>query len=203
MRSMASRGHLGGLSSVTLDVLLLYEHFGFDKIIVETVGAGQSEVEIAELCDTTIVVAVPGLGDAIQNMKAGIMEIANIFVVNKADLPGSDQVANQIYAMIHLLTPSVEIPIVKVSATNKIGMDELIQAIENHLKTSRSGSSNSRERRYRKMIINRIWTLMTPLIEQSTDNAITELQSFKTATWKSLEIFAERLNELIKERNGS
>jgi len=102
MRSLASRGHLGGISMATADVVSLLDAFGFDVIIVETVGAGQSEVEIMELAHTTCVVMVPGMGDDIQAIKAGILEIGDIFAVNKADRDGADRTVTEIEMMIDL-----------------------------------------------------------------------------------------------------
>lgn len=102
MRSLASRGHLGGLSVATADVIALLDAAGFEIILVETVGAGQSEIEIMRLAQTTVVVAVPGLGDDIQADKAGIMEIADLFVVNKADRDGASRTANDLGAMVDL-----------------------------------------------------------------------------------------------------
>ncbi|HEY8348028.1 MAG TPA: methylmalonyl Co-A mutase-associated GTPase MeaB [Symbiobacteriaceae bacterium] len=102
MRSLASRGHLGGLSVATADVVGLLDAFGFDTIIVETVGAGQSEVEIMELAHTTCVVMIPGMGDDIQAIKAGILEIGDVFAINKADREGADRAVSEIEAMLDL-----------------------------------------------------------------------------------------------------
>ena len=102
IRSMATRGSLGGLSNTSSEVADLLDAFGFDIIITETVGVGQSELEIAETADTTVVVLVPESGDSIQAMKAGLMEIADIFVVNKADRPGADRLAQELEIMLHL-----------------------------------------------------------------------------------------------------
>lgn len=95
-RSFASRGHIGGLSATTNDAVVVLGHFGFDTVIVETVGAGQADLEISETADCTVVVSVPGLGDAVQAAKAGLMEIGDIFAVNKADLPGAEECARTI-----------------------------------------------------------------------------------------------------------
>ena len=102
IRSMATRGSLGGLATTTKEVLDLMDAFGFDRVLVETVGVGQTELEITAAADTVIVVLVPESGDAIQAMKAGLMEIADIFVVNKADRPGADRLAKQIRQALHL-----------------------------------------------------------------------------------------------------
>ncbi|CAN5725130.1 methylmalonyl Co-A mutase-associated GTPase MeaB [soil metagenome] len=102
IRSMATRGSLGGLATSSKEVADLIDAFGFQKVITETVGVGQSELEIAETADTTVVVLVPESGDSIQAMKAGLMEVADLFVVNKADRPGADRLAQELEVMIHM-----------------------------------------------------------------------------------------------------
>src|ERR671932_971194 len=102
VRSMATRGVLGGLARSTLDVVLLLDAFGKDVVVVETVGVGQDEVEIARAADSTVVVGVPNLGDDIQAIKAGILEIADVLVVNKADLPGADRLVTDLRTMLQL-----------------------------------------------------------------------------------------------------
>jgi LAO/AO transport system kinase len=104
IRSMATRGSLGGLSAVTSEVADVLDAYGFDRILIETVGVGQSELDIARTADTTVVVLVPESGDSIQTLKAGVMEIADIFVVNKADRPGADRLRNDIELMLGLRT---------------------------------------------------------------------------------------------------
>ncbi|MBB4635277.1 methylmalonyl Co-A mutase-associated GTPase MeaB [Longimicrobium terrae] len=102
IRSMATRGHLGGLATTTKEVADLIDAFGYDRVILETVGVGQSELEIAGTADTSVVVLVPESGDSIQAMKAGLMEVADIFVINKADRPGADRLAQEIEVMLHM-----------------------------------------------------------------------------------------------------
>src|SRR5262249_57769057 len=102
IRSMGARGHLGGLSVASREAIRLLGAFGFDRVILETVGVGQSELEVAAIADTTVVVLTPGLGDGVQMIKAGIMAIADVFVVNKADVPGADKTAQEIRGMLHL-----------------------------------------------------------------------------------------------------
>src|SRR5471032_2238115 len=102
IRSMASRGHLGGLAGATGDAVTLMDAFGKDVVIIETVGVGQSEVEIAELADTTLVVLQPGSGDSVQLLKAGILEVADIFVINKADHPLANHLVREIVSMLEL-----------------------------------------------------------------------------------------------------
>jgi LAO/AO transport system kinase len=133
IRSMASRGHLGGLSGATADAATLMDAFGLDLILIETVGVGQSEIEIAELAHTTLVALQPGSGDSIQVLKAGIMEIADIFVVNKADHPMANQLRREIRSMMEMLQFSGWIPeVVSTQALSGEGIEELWRAIEAH-----------------------------------------------------------------------
>jgi LAO/AO transport system kinase len=132
IRSMATRGHLGGLSRATSDVALVLDAAGKDVIIIETVGVGQDEVDIVRAADTSVVVLVPGTGDDVQAIKAGIMEIADIFVVNKADREGADRTAQAIAAnlSLHTFAPGDwKPPIVKTEATRARGIDELWRQI--------------------------------------------------------------------------
>ncbi len=134
IRSMGTRGHLGGLASATGEAVKVLDAFGMDKILVETVGAGQSEVEIASHAHTTILVEMPGLGDDIQTIKAGIMEIGDIFVVNKADRQGAERTATELMAMLELNTePLPWAPqVLKTIASDSIGIEELRKTIESH-----------------------------------------------------------------------
>jgi LAO/AO transport system kinase len=134
IRSMGTRGHLGGLARATGDVIKVFDAFGMDKIIVETVGAGQSEVEIASHAHTTILVEMPGLGDDIQTIKAGIMEIGDIFVVNKADRQGADRTEMELKAMLDLNTENLpwKPPILRTIASTSQGITELRDGIESH-----------------------------------------------------------------------
>jgi len=134
IRSLATRGSLGGLHPKVLEITDLLKAAGFEYIIVETVGVGQSEIEIAGLADTTVVVVVPEGGDEVQTMKAGLMEIADVFVVNKSDRPGADVFVNNLRLM---LAPAFhshqhEVAIVKTIASQQKGIDELFQKIIEH-----------------------------------------------------------------------
>ena len=133
IRSMATRGHLGGLARATSDVALVLDAAGRDVVIVETVGVGQDEVDIVRTADVTVVVLVPGTGDEVQALKAGIMEIADVFVVNKADREGADHLAQSVSAMQSLQTFGPEAwrpPIQKTEATTGAGVPELLDAID-------------------------------------------------------------------------
>lgn len=132
IRSMATRGNLGGLARATVDAVAILDAAGYERIIVETVGVGQDEVEIVKAADVSVVVLVPGMGDDIQAIKAGIMEIGDIFVINKADRDGVYTTEKEIEALLSLSTrtDNWEPPIVKTIATESKGVDELAEAIE-------------------------------------------------------------------------
>ena len=150
VRSMGARGHLGGLAGASRNVSRVLDAYGLDYVVLETVGVGQSELEVSSLSDTTVVVVNPSQGDEIQAIKAGILEIADIFVVNKADLPGADRAARQLRD-----TYSSEMkegdwlpPIVKTVATKGEGVDELLEVIEKHREyVKASGLLEERRRR--------------------------------------------------------
>jgi LAO/AO transport system kinase len=135
IRSLASRGSLGGLHPKIIEISDIMKAAVFDYIIIETVGVGQSEVEIAGLAHTTVVVVVPEAGDEVQTMKAGLMEIADIFVVNKADRPDADQFVRNLRWMLMPSTKEIvaEIPVIKTIASQKVGIGELFEKIVEHL----------------------------------------------------------------------
>jgi len=130
IRSLAARGHLGGLTRSAGAVLDVLDAAGFDTVIVETVGAGQSEVEVAGVADPCVVICPPGLGDDVQAMKAGILEIADLFVVNKADLPGADRTERELHAMLALRGRGPKPPVLRTVATSGEGVAALAEAIE-------------------------------------------------------------------------
>lgn len=136
IRSVASRGHLGGLAGTTAAMIDVLDAAGFDTVIVETVGAGQSEVEIMRVADTRLVACPPGLGDSVQALKAGILEIADVLVVTKSDLAGGEATARDLKDMLHLRTAAPAggwvVPVVQVSATAGIGIGELADRVEAH-----------------------------------------------------------------------
>jgi LAO/AO transport system kinase len=133
IRSMASRGHLGGLAGATADAALLMDAFGIDVVLIETVGVGQGELEIAELAQTVVVALQPGSGDAVQVLKAGILEIADIFVVNKSDHPMALQLRRELRSMMEMLDFSGWVPeLVSTQAVSGDGIEDLWKAIERH-----------------------------------------------------------------------
>ena len=150
IRSMATRGHLGGLARATGEVAVVYDAAGKDIVIIETVGVGQDEVDIVRTADISIVTIVPGTGDEVQALKAGIMEIADIFVVNKADREGADRTVTSIEAMLSLHSfgdGEWRPPIVKTEATTGRGVPELLETIEKFRKHTEATQGNRRRLR--------------------------------------------------------
>jgi LAO/AO transport system kinase len=137
IRSLASRGSLGGLNPKIIEIMEVMKAAPFDVVIVETVGVGQSEIEIAGLADTTVVVMVPEGGDEVQTMKAGLMEIADIFVVNKADRPGADNFEKNLRMMLApaFAKKQTKVEVVKTTATSRLGVEALYSKILSHLQT--------------------------------------------------------------------
>ncbi|WP_025324204.1 methylmalonyl Co-A mutase-associated GTPase MeaB [Deferrisoma camini] len=136
VRSMATRGHLGGLSRATGEAVLVLDAMGYDVILIETVGVGQDEVEIVDMAHTTAVVCLPGMGDDIQAMKAGILEIGDLFIVNKADRPGADEVVKQLQVMLEMRTAHDQDawrpPVLKTVAVRNEGIAEVVDAFYAH-----------------------------------------------------------------------
>ena len=134
IRSMAARGHLGGLASAAREAIRLIDASGRDRCLLETVGVGQSELEEMQTADTTVVVTTPASGDAVQIIKAGILEIADIFVVNKSELPGAARVVKELRHLVHagVARHGWEIPVVAAQAATGEGIDELTEAIQRH-----------------------------------------------------------------------
>lgn len=145
IRSLSARGHLGGLTANILRVIDLIDAAGWDFIIVETVGAGQSETEIVEVADVNVVINAPGLGDDVQAIKAGILEIADILVVNKADSPLAQRSERQLKAMLQLRAQECQqVPILSTIATSGTGIDKLIEAIDDKCRSKSTGSRKQR-----------------------------------------------------------
>ena len=156
IRSLATRGSVGGLSPKMIEITDLMQSAGFDNILVETVGVGQSEIEIAGLADTTVVVVVPESGDEVQTMKAGLMEIADVFVINKSDRPDADLFEKHLRLM---LAPAFhnhakEVPIVKTIATEKKGIPELMKAIKSNSDEGRN------KQKHLELLTEKAWQLL-------------------------------------------
>lgn len=162
IRSMATRGNLGGLSRATVDAVAILDAAGFDKIIVETVGVGQDEVEIVKTADVSVVVLVPGMGDDIQAIKAGIMEIGDVFVINKADREGVLRTQKELESLLSLAhRPDFWMPpIVRTIAPENKGIEDLSAAIESYYEFQRKGENLERRRAIAK------WRLLGLLQER-------------------------------------
>ncbi len=168
IRSMATRGFLGGLAHTTAEVALLLDAAGKKHVLIETVGVGQDEIDIVRLADCVLVVMVPGLGDDIQNMKAGLMEIGDIFVLNKADREGADRVEQQLLAMLSLVMPrdGWHPPVIRTVATENKAIEELaatVKKFERHFE-----ASGERKRKHAEHWKNRLVELLeSRLIERA------------------------------------
>jgi LAO/AO transport system kinase len=158
IRSMATRGSLGGVSRATAEAQKLLDAFGFDWIMVETVGVGQTELDVVQLADTTVVVLVPESGDGIQTMKAGLLEAADILVVNKADREGAQRLITELKHMVHLHREGQqasrdldwEVPILATEAVHDVGVGELFETIRRHRATLEAGGALARRRQVRR-----------------------------------------------------
>jgi LAO/AO transport system kinase len=173
IRSMASRGHLGGLAGATADAVSLMDAFGKDVVLVETVGVGQSEIEIAEVADTTLVALQPGSGDSVQVLKAGVLEIADVFVVNKSDHPMALQLQREIRSMMEMLNFSGWVPeLVSTQALEGKGIDKLWTAIVRHDAWLRETGA-IREKR-RSAFAHRVRQLALGTLERRIEEAIAQ-----------------------------
>lgn len=153
IRSMASRGSLGGLARKTIDAALVLDAAGMDYILIETIGVGQVELDIAEVCDTTVVILVPESGDSVQAMKAGLLEIADIIVVNKGDRDGVDRLLMELKFAFELREQKAgwDFPILKTIATRDAGIDTLVFEIQNHQKYLNKSGRLEKERKAKLM----------------------------------------------------
>jgi len=191
IRSMATRGFLGGLAKATNDVVDVLDASGFDVVLVETVGVGQDEVEVVRTVQTNLVVLVPGMGDDIQAIKAGIMEIGDVFVVNKADRPGADKTVTEVTMMMSLVEEHGDWvpPIVKTVAQKAQGVPELDEAIVKHLGYLQT--SGELDRRNRERVRIRIETqLKEKFMERLIGGTITR------------EAYEQLLDDVLKKKNN-
>ncbi len=204
IRSMATRGNLGGLSRATVDAVTILDAAGFDKVIVETVGVGQDEVEIVKTADVSVVVLVPGMGDDIQAIKAGIMEIGDVFVINKSDREGVLRTEKELQALLELAhRPDFwNPPIVKTVATESKGIEELSTAIESYYEFQKKGENLERRRSIAK------WRLLELLQERLLADALSGDGTRGAIERLAEEIAEKRTNpysaveEILKGRTG-
>ncbi len=173
IRSMATRGYLGGISAATLDAAKILEVYGCDYLIIETVGVGQSEIEVVNHVDTTLLVLSPGQGDDIQALKAGVMEIADIFVVNKADRDGVDKTVSEIEMLQRVgKQPDYIPPIVRTIANENNGIEELFEKINAHIAYLKSSHlfEDKRKKRLKFELWHRILATITEKISDSVND---------------------------------
>ena len=184
IRSIATRGHFGGLSRSVNDIIAVLDAMGKDFILVETVGVGQGEIEIADSAHTTILVTIPGMGDEIQAVKAGIMEIGNIFVVNKADREGSRRTVRELRSLLELgyvpkgEDPGWKPPIVETEAVKGRGIDELYAAVMNHREHLHTSENGHMEETLRKRAVFR---LLEVLQEEAVQAVLDRLEADGTS----------------------
>ncbi len=156
VRSLASRGYLGGLSPAAVRIIDALDGAGFDIILLETVGTGQSEIDVAEVADIRVVISAPGLGDDIQAMKSGLLEIADVLVVNKGDRPGAEQTMQQLLGALSIrATISSKVPLLKTSALNGDGVDKLVETLDDIGQRVSAEPAVSRRRRRARYLIAR------------------------------------------------
>jgi LAO/AO transport system kinase len=183
---MASRGHLGGLAGATADAVLLMDAFGLDVVLVETVGVGQSEIEIAELAQTTLVALQPGSGDSIQVLKAGIMEIADVFVVNKADHPMANQMRREIRSMMEMLNFAGWVPeLVMTQALAGDGIDDLWAAIERHV--IYLNETGEIEEKRREAFVHQVRQLALGRLQKRLDGALRAVRDVSVDPYEAAE----------------
>ncbi|MGH2723878.1 MAG: methylmalonyl Co-A mutase-associated GTPase MeaB [Actinomycetota bacterium] len=203
IRSMATRGHLGGLALAAPEAVRVLDAAGSDVVLVETVGVGQAEVEVATAADTTLVVVAPGWGDAIQASKAGILEVADVFVVNKADKDGATEAVRDLEAMLHL-GPALEWkpPVVKTSTITGEGVDDLWEAIESHRKHLESTGELERRRRRRvlreveEMVSVRLRDRAADMLERGAlEDLADDLASRRVDPYRATDILIAKVEE--------
>ncbi len=202
IRSMGTRGYLGGLSRATKDVVKVLDAFGVDYIFIETVGVGQSEVDIIKTADTIIMVMVPGLGDDIQSIKAGVMEIGDIFAVNKSDLPGSQKTASEINMMLDLNSNmGKRPPVVMVTANKNEGVSDLIDEIKIHTYylTDTGLLKERRHNNTKREVVEMIESELRKIVikhtdsENKLDDKVNEILDKKTNVYEVIDEFLEAI----------
>jgi len=198
IRSLASRGHLGGLSRTAARVIDVFDASGRDVVVVETVGTGQSEVEIAEIADVRVVVNAPGLGDDIQAIKAGILEIADILVVNKSDLPFAERSARQLAAM-SAQRGQGSVPVLQTSAMNGLGVPELADAIVAIGKRKRPDPRARTRRLLQNLVMDRLRRGLNELpadeVDKLSDAVLAGRSDIETAMQELITLLASRLSK--------
>jgi len=207
IRSMASRGHLGGISTAAFDAVKIFDAAGYDTIIVETIGVGQTEIEIIELSDIVMLVLVPGMGDEIQAMKAGVMEIGDIFVVNKSDREGAERLKAEVEYVLMISEKPEESPQKKIcmtSARDNTGIDELYRILQTkHTEDLKSGFlEEKRKHRLNKELSNLFYLKTREFLEEQLSIGAqmdTWIEGIYKKEIKPYKFISEKMKELKKE----
>ncbi len=202
IRSMGTRGHLGGLSKATQGAVKILDIYGVDYIFIETVGVGQSEIDIAQNADTTLMVMVPGLGDDIQTIKAGIMEIGDVFAINKSDRDGAKRTAIEIEMMLDFSNSDRRPPVQQVVATENKGIDELLNHLKEHMEYLKETGklTKIRIKNSKLEILDLIkQQLMSKILDKSTKEEILDSMAEKVAFRDTNPYSA--VEEILKEIN--
>jgi LAO/AO transport system kinase len=198
IRSVASRGHLGGLSESMHRIVDVIDAAGYDFIVVETVGAGQSEVEVAEIADICVVINAPNMGDDIQAMKAGVVEIADVLVVNKSDLPLAQRTTGQLKNMLKLRRERREVAVIETVATKETGIEALCTAIDGLLAARAGDKGKSRERRIRRLIAQSAGRTVEEVIAESVSAGMEDLIKKAASGEIGIAEAAERALQIIR-----
>jgi LAO/AO transport system kinase len=200
IRSMATRGHLGGMALAAPEAIRVLDASGRDLILIETVGVGQAEVEVATAADTTLVVLQPGYGDAVQAAKAGILEVADVFVVNKADREGAAGVVRDLRGMLRMGSKLAwEPPIVRTSATDGSSIDELWEAIERH--REHLASTGELEARRSRRVLEEVKTMVAWRLRDRTadllaaDGLVADLEARRIDPYGAAAILLSRIGD--------
>jgi len=210
IRSMASRGHLGGLAGATADAIKILDAAGFDLIIVETIGVGQSEIEVVELADLIILILVPGMGDDIQALKAGIMEIGDLFIINKADKDGAAKLKTEIEYVLNMpsaITNLPKPPVLLTSATLQEGIDTAVQKIDECFQQLvHSGELRRRRNRHLQRELNRIVMQKVRALLDERYNLTQALgdwvEQIRSTDSRPYSLVNAKIDTFIKELNG-
>jgi LAO/AO transport system kinase len=196
IRSLATRGVLGGLSRAAADVVTVLDGMGFQRVLVETVGVGQDEVDVARLADTVVVVMVPGLGDEVQAIKAGLLEVADLFAVNKSDREGADRVARDLAMMLGLRENhgDADPEILKLSASTGQGVPELVAGLARHRDRLSAAGGQAQAERRRRQAEARLRLLLLDRTRRQAEAALARLGGIESL---AAEVAARRLDPYV------
>ena len=211
IRSLASRGHLGGLSRSTGEIVAVLDAMGFDIVIIETVGVGQGEVDVVALADTKVVVTVPGLGDEVQAIKAGILEIADVLAVNKAEREGADRTVRDLLTMLELRhgevptdpdAPSSEVEIIRTVAVRGEGIADLVAAIGRHQEKTAHLASLRRARRARRELRDALLDRCAQLVDRVLVQHLDWVEQVQRREMDPYSVSDRLLEELLRGAQG-